>query len=375
MNPPERTDPPCSANGVVAACCAIGCLLLGCWFDGDLKRDTGVMPESRDDGWQTAAPEEVGLDSQALAAIHEQLLREDRYRGTLSLLVVKDGKLVWETYLRRRSDQTAYRNIQSATKSVTSLVFGIARDQGSIPSLDATLGDIFPDEVAGLDPRKATISLHDLLTMRSGIAFDNEDFAVEMWVEKPPQPLHYLLSKPLYADPGQRFYYRDADPQLIGYALSRLTGESEEQLAQALFGPLGIVDYYWEQGGRDGIHMAAHGLQLLPRDLAKLGQLVLDRGEWHGQRIVSEEWLALSTAAQVSPEQLQADTRQKEPDFGYGYYWWVVPGVGFTAWGHGGQFVLVVPARNLVLVQTAFPDTDLPDSDLQSFLDLVRPLL
>jgi CubicO group peptidase (beta-lactamase class C family) len=63
------------------------------------------------------------------------------------------------------------------------------------------------------------------------------------------------------------------------------------------------------------------------------------------------------------------------PDFGYGYYWWVVPGVGYTAWGHGGQFVLVVPARNMVLVQTAFPDTDLPDSDLKSFLELVRPLL
>ncbi|HVZ31064.1 MAG TPA: serine hydrolase [Polyangiaceae bacterium] len=374
MKPLKRTRR-ADQNNVTRACGALGCLLLGCWFDGDLKHDTGATPESLDDGWQVASPEDVGLASQALAAIHEQLLREDRYRGTLSLLVVKDGKLVWETYLRRRSDQGAVRNIQSVTKSVTSLVFGIARDQGSIPSLDATLGQIFPDELVGLDPRKAAISLRDLLTMRSGIAFHNEDFSVEMWVEKPRQPLHYLLSQPLYADPGERFYYRDVDPQLIGYALSRLTGESEEQLAQALFAPLGIVNYYWEQGGRDGIHMAAHGLQLLPRDLAKIGQLVLERGEWHGQRVVSEEWLALSTAAQLSPEQLQADTRQQQADFGYGYYWWVVPGVGFSAWGHGGQFVLVVPARNLVLVQTAFPDTNLPDSDLQSFLDLVQPLL
>jgi CubicO group peptidase (beta-lactamase class C family) len=374
MKPLKYMLPPSVQKRVVGACCVLGSLLPGCWFDGDLKQDTGVTPENLADGWQIAAPEDVGLDPQVLASIHEQLLREDRYRGTLSLLVVKDSKLVWETYLRRRSDQSAYRNIQSATKSVTSLVFGLARDQGRAPSLDATLGEIFPDELAGLDPRKAAISLRDLLTMRSGIAFDNENFSVEMWVEKPPQPLRYMLAKPLYADPGERFYYRDVDPQLVGYALSRLTGESEEQLAQSLFAPLGIVDYYWEAGA-DGINMAAHGLQLLPRDLAKLGQLVLDGGQWRGQRVVSEEWLALSTAAQVSPEQLQADGEQKEADFGYGYYWWVIPGVGFTAWGHGGQFVLVVPARNLVLVQTAFPDTDLPDTDLKSFLELVRPLL
>jgi CubicO group peptidase (beta-lactamase class C family) len=374
MNLLQRTRPPHTRNRAARAGGALACLLLGCWFDGDLKHDTGVTPESLGDGWELAAPEDVGLDVQVLTSIHEQLLSEQRHRGTLSLLVVKDGKLVWETYLRRRSDQAEYRNIQSATKSVTSLVFGIARDQGFVPSLDATLGEIFPDELAGLDPRKAAITLRDLLTMRSGIAFDNEHFAVEMWVEKPAHPLRYMLSKPLYADPGERYYYRDVDPQLIGYALSRLTGESEQQLAQALFVPLGISDYYWEAGG-DGVNLAAHGLQLLPRDLAKLGQLVLDRGEWHGQRVVSEEWLQLSTVEQVSPEQRQAGIGQEAPDFGYGYYWWVVPGVGYSAWGHGGQFVLVVPARKLVLVQTAFPDTDLPDSDLSSFLDLVRPLL
>ena len=341
-----------------------------CWFDGDLKHDTGVTPEPLEDGWQVAAPEDVGLDVAVLDQIHQQLLREDRYRGTLSLLVLKDGKLVWETYLRRRSDQAEYRNIQSATKSVTSLLFGIALDQGSIPSLELTLGELFPDEVAGLDPRKAVITLHDLLTMRSGIAFDNEHFSVEMWVDSPSQPLRYMLEKPLYADPGARYYYRDVDPQLVGYALTRLTGRSEEQLAtETLFAALDIHDYFWEAGS-DGVSMAAHGLQLLPRDLAKLGQLVLDRGLWRGQRVVSEEWLELSTS-----EQVLSDSEYHDGVFPYGYYWWIVPGVGFSAWGHGGQYVLVVPSRNLVLVQTAFPDTDFSDSDLSSFLQLVQPLL
>jgi CubicO group peptidase (beta-lactamase class C family) len=110
---------------------------------------------------------------------------------------------------------------------------------------------------------------------------------------------------------------------------------------------------------------------MIPRDLAKLGQMVLDGGLWKGERVVSEEWLSVSTVEHV-------ETDQKNPlggKFGYGYYWWTVPGVGFAAQGHGGQHVLVVPARSMVLVQTAYPYSSVGDDDLAAFIDLVRPLL
>lgn len=349
---------------------AVSLGIAGCIFDGDLKRDTGVVPEDLNDGWEIGTPEEVGLSGSALESIHHELLREDRYRASLSLLVVKDGRLVFETYLRRRSDQHQYRHIQSATKSVTSLLFGIAMDQGYVSSLDLTTGEIFPDEVAGLDARKAEITLRDLLTMTSGIRFENDVFSVEMWVDRPRDPVRYMLEKPMFADPGQRFLYRDMDPQLVGHAIQRLSGKTERELAaETLFRTLGIRDYYWE-AGPDGVNLAAHGLHLLPRDLAKLGQLMLDRGLWRGERVVSEKWIEESTRGQID-----SDVAYEDGVFSYGYYWWVVPGIGYSMWGHGGQFVLVVPSRNMVLVQTAFPDSDLPDNGLTDLLELVRPLL
>jgi CubicO group peptidase (beta-lactamase class C family) len=323
------------------------CLLLflvsACLFDGDLKHDTGVVPEQLDDGWQTDTPENVGLSSSVLAGIHRELLREDRYRGALSFLVVKSGRLVFETYLRTRADQSQFRHVQSVTKSVTSLLFGIARDQGKLDSLELTTGTLFPNDVAGLEAKKASITLNNLLTMRSGIAFDNDDFSVEMWVGKPDAPIRYILEQPFYADPGEKYYYRDCDPQLVGYALTDLVGLTERELAdRTLFGTLGIRNYYWE-AGRDGVSMAAHGLHVVPRDLAKLGLLMLQGGLWHGERVVSEEWLSLATTAHVD-----SDVEYAGGMLGYGYYFWIVPGIGFATWGHGGQFVLVVPEQDLV---------------------------
>jgi CubicO group peptidase (beta-lactamase class C family) len=343
-----------------------------CWFDGELKHDLGTVPATLDDGWEIATPESVGLSASALSSIHHELLREDRQFGTLGLMVVKERKLVWETYLRSMADRDHYQHIQSVTKSVTSLAFGIAQDDGDIPSLDLTTGELFPEAVTGLDPRKAEITLRELLTMRSGLAFGNSDFSIEMWTHKPANPLRYILNKPLYADPGVRYYYRDVDPQLVGYALQQLTSLRERELVQQrLFAKLGIVDFYWDSGP-DGVSMAAHGLHLRPRDLAKLGQLVLDRGQWNGEQLVSEAWIDEATR-----EQTRSETRDRNGElFPYGYYFWIVPGVGVAAWGHGGQFILVVPSQRLVIVQIALPDTDdLQGSQLNDFLALVDPLL
>jgi CubicO group peptidase (beta-lactamase class C family) len=359
------------AHTVSAVALSLSLVTAGCFFDGKLKHDTGVVPEDIGDGWEIATPESVGLSPKVLDGIHEELLREDRYRSALSFMVVKDGKLVWETYLRSRSDQRRAAPIQSATKSVTSLVFGVALDRSDVASVEVRLGEIFPDELAGLDHRKADITFDDLLTMRSGLDFHNDDFYADHLDDEPSDRVRYMLEKPLFAAPGKTYDYRDIDPQLVSDALTRLTGSTEREIAEeTLFSALGIHDFYWEPWP-DGVTLGAAGLLLIPRDLAKLGQMVLDGGLWKGERVLSEAWLLQSTREHV-------ETGEKNPFggvFGYGYYWWVVPGVGFAAHGHGGQVVLVVPARDLVLVETAYPYSSVGDDDLAAFLDLVRPLL
>lgn len=357
-----------AARKVIAA--SLVMLLGGCLFDKDFKHRGPTVPEPLDDGWAIATPESAGLDPLALATIYEELHKPDRFVGALGFLIAKDGKLIYETYLRSPADRDHVHHMQSTTKSVTSILFGIGRDQGWIPSLDTTLCSILADECVGLDPRKQAITLEELLTMRSGLDVDNSVFSVEMWVDKPADPIRHILDKPLYANPGTEYRYRDADPQLLGYAIQRLAGRNEESLAiDYLFGPLGIRDYYWDHG-EHGESMAAHGLHLRPRDLAKIGQLMLDGGSWQRVPVISPAWHDLSTTNHVDPP--------TDPSFGYGYYWWIVPEAGgYSTWGHGGQYAFVVPSQRLVFTLVSMPDTD-PDQlhggMLENFIDLTRPL-
>lgn len=350
----------------------LGLLLLSsaCLLDEGFKHRNPTTPEPLADGWAIATPAEVGISPAALATIHDELLREDRFVGARAFLVVKDNQLVFETYLRDPADRDRVHHLQSTTKSVTSALFGIARGWAVMPALDTPLCAILPDKCRGLPAAKQAITLEHLLTMRSGLAVDNEDFSMEMWVGNPSDPIRFLLEKPLYAAPGETYYYRDADPQLLGYAMQRLTGMSEEAFArQTLFGPLGITNYYWDHGTH-GESMAAHGLHLRPRDLAKFGQLLLDEGRWQGEPIVPATWCAAATRHQVVPGE--------QARFGYGYYVWIVPEAnGYSTWGHGGQYAFVVPEKRLVMVLISLPDSD-PDELhgglLGDFVDLTQPL-
>lgn len=345
-------------------------LLSGCLFDEEFKHRGPTVPAPLGDGWQISTPEAEGVDPQALAEIHDELLAAERFVGSLGFGVVKNGKLIFETYLRSQADRDHVHHMQSTTKSVTSVLFGIGRDQGWMPALDTPLCSILADKCVGLDPRKLAITLNDLLTMRSGIGFDNDDFSVEMWVDNPSDPIRYILDKPMYADPGTKFYYRDADPQLVGYSMQALSGRNEESLAsEFLFGPLGITNYYWDRGSH-GESMAAHGLHLTMRDLGKIGQLMLDGGRWNGAQVVSPEWHALATSVEVATPEI--------PPFGYGYYWWLVPEAGgYSTWGHGGQYAFVVPSQQLVLLLVGRSDTDgdlLHGGMLNHFVELTRPI-
>jgi len=347
-------------------------MLLQCAPDAPFKFANSTLPEKLNDGWEIASPEEVGLSRSALDRVYSNFVSEDKYYNAISLLVVKSGTLVFETYCRDLSDRDHYSHIQSVTKSVTSLACGAALSAGYIDSLDQSLYSVFPDKFPA-DAEKRIVTFRHLLTMTSGISFDNDDFSVELYVDRPRDPIAYILSKPLCANPGARFYYRDCDPHLISYALQRLTGMSEERWVKTrIFDPLGITDYYWDKD-HTGVTMGAHGLHLRPRDLAKIGQLALDHGRWQGAQVIDSTWIVMSTQFQT-----QTDWQTEPHVYDYGYYWWVLPRrQAFTAWGHGGNFIFVSAQKEMVIVMTSLPDVDddVVGTKLDDFEALISPLL
>jgi CubicO group peptidase (beta-lactamase class C family) len=343
-----------------------------CVSDAPFKFKSSTVPEQLNDGWEVASPEDVNISREAIDKVYAEFISEDRYFNAKSLLVVKNGKLVFEAYCRTLKDRNRYGHVQSATKSVTSLVFGIVKSEGYIDSVDQLLYSIIPDKFPS-DVRKRSITLRHLLTMTSGLSFDNDVFSVEIYADKPSDPVKYILKKPLYAMPGEKFYYRDADPHLISYVIQRLTGKTEEQWAkERLFDPLGIQEYYWDSD-HTGTTMGAHGLHLKPRDMAKIGQMVLDHGRWKGSQIVDSTWIAVSTQKQMET------SWQTEPHvYYYGYYWWILPRwQSFAAWGHGGNFIFLVPGKEMVIVMTSMPDVDddVVGTMLDGFEELISPLL
>jgi CubicO group peptidase (beta-lactamase class C family) len=349
----------------------VGVVLLSCFPNGKLKTNFDVVPQQLDDGWPIATPSEAGLDTAKVMQAYRMLWDENAYYNAKSLLVIRHGKLVFENYCRDVNDRDTIAHIQSVTKSVTSLVFGICRDQGFFPNLDTALYALMPNRFPD-DSLKRKITLRHLLTMKSGIRFDNDQYSDEVLKNKPADIVRYILAKPMYAVPGDSFYYRDCDPQLVSSAVQQVTGKSLAEIARAqLFEPMGITDFIWDPN-HDGSSRGGHGLFLKPRDLAKLGRLVLQNGNWDGQQLVSEDWITQSTEPQT--ESLPGEDPSPVH---YGFYWWVLPRSDlFTAWGHGGQYICVLPQLDMIIVMTSMPSVndDNVGTTLPEFIPLVSKI-
>jgi CubicO group peptidase (beta-lactamase class C family) len=309
--------------------------------DEDLKLPyTGYAPEALGDGWMISTPEAEGLDPERLDDVYGRLFSQEAYPTAHSLLVVRHGRLVAEGYARDPGERGRPHHIQSATKSITSILTGIALDQGLLSSVHTPLYDFIP-EAFDDDPAKRGITLFHVLTMQTGLEFDNDVHTVKLF-HSTGSSLEYVLHRNLVFTPGTSFYYHDGNPQLVSGVLQAVSGMTEEQLAaQYLFGPLGIEDYRWERHA-DGLTFGAFGLWLRPRDMAKIGLMLVQGGTFGGERIVSSEWIDEAR----TPHTPQGD---------YGYYFWLLPEGVFRAEGHGGQIIHVVQRDDLVVVLTADP--------------------
>ncbi len=228
-------------------------------------------------------------------------------------------------------------------------MIGIAIQQGRIQSVDQRVVDFFPGrEFDNMDERKAAMTLRDVLTMTSGLAWIDGDPYWEQ-IRSSPDWLDYMLGLPLAAAPGERFNYCSGCSHILAEILYAATGQTPEEYAnQYLFGPMGIQDVKWESDPQ-GISIGGWGLYLTSRQMARLGQLYLDEGNWQGRQLVPAEWVRESTRLQVDGGgYLNVD------GIGYGYQWWNNPSLqGFAAVGSEGQVIFVQPEKRLVVVFTS----------------------
>jgi len=271
-----------------------------------------------------------------------------RVDNVTSVSVRRDGAVVREAYYRD-TDATTLHDVRSVTKTVTSLLVGAAIDTGCIASVDQPIGALLGDQ-APTDPAKASIKVRDLLTMTSGFAW-LENGAVgdyNGWALAPNQ-VEYVLARDLSAPPGAEFNYDSGAFHLLSAILTHACAPTPAFADQHLFGPLGIASPPWETD-EQGLANGAAGIQLTNAQLAAIGQLILDRGQYGGAQLVSAAYVDMATQPQISTG-LGAD---QPPEYGFGIWVDDDPGIApfALAEGYGGQLIAIVPDRRAVVVAT-----------------------
>jgi CubicO group peptidase (beta-lactamase class C family) len=290
-------------------------------------------------------PAATAPPDQALA----QRLRQDMPQ-VRSLVIDRAGGTLFE-YHRAGLGANDTHYVRSITKSVTATLVGIALGQGLLSSPDLPLHALLPElaEEEGTDPQAADVTLSQLMTMTAGFRWDDRTFHRARWLMQPNQ-VRAAMQRPVARPHGALFNYDTPSSHLLSAVLARHTGGSTERFARrALFEPLGITHYSWDADSQGNV-AGGHGLHLRTADLVKLGRLYLQRGRWHGQQILPESFIDLSTTARVGTGNAGGST-------GYGHLWWIrrTPDGrhAFAAHGYGGQILYVVPSLDLVVAMTS----------------------
>lgn len=345
--------------------------------------DSVAWPAAR---WMRSTPEAEGLDPAPLQALDEGI-RAGRYGWVDRLVVVRHGRLVrseryandYRELSRGRTSPLGcgidacvspdsvndynylhpdihpyYRgrdvhSLQSVTKSVSATVLAAAILHGAISGVDVPLLSFFQDyDVSGVDPRLYQATLADLLTMRSGIEWHEQDRPLDetnttLRLERSPDWIQFTLDQPMDAAPGEKWAYSSGGSHLMSGVVRKATGRWIDDYAEEhVFGPLGIDDYHWKRTP-SGYPDTEGGLYLEAEDLARIGLLYLRDGVWKGRRIVPEGWVATATARQAETGNAQG--------WGYGYQWWRLDTDGVEVWaglGFGEQYLMVLPAWDLI---------------------------
>lgn len=311
------------------------------------------------DEWQTKSPREVGLDE----GVIEELIEEISNTDVNTMLMIKDGYLVKE-YYKGSALKGRTTPINSATKSITSALIGIAIDKGYIESIDQKVSDFLPELLKDdIESDKLTWTIEHLLTMSVGSQWD--EFSGESFWDMIGSNdwIDYTISQPLTEHPGQKFNYNSGSSHLLSVIIERATGMSTKEFAnENLFSQIGIgtgvFDYYWLTDP-EGYYRGGHGIDIKPIDLIKFGYLFLNGGRWDGNQVISREWVELSTSFHIN-------TNLSDVGLGeYGFQWWVdefewngqsIP--YYYAGGARGQHLYVIPTFDFIVQFTGWLPND-----------------
>ncbi len=321
------------------------------------------------DEWQTCTPEEVGMDSSALMSVYDYLAEPDI--ETRGAAIIKNGCIVAEAYFGVYNENTRHHSF-SVAKSFLSATVGIAIEEGYVPGVDQLAYEAFSEwQTPETEPEKQAITVQDLLTMRSGLEWDESDYfgdgvndAYEMGATD--DYLAYALAKPSINDPGTVWNYSSGDSMLLSGIVEYYTGAPAYDLAlEHLLEPIGIPDITWSHDP-EGHTVGGWGVRATVREFAKFGYLYLNEGNWDGEQVVPAQWVEDSTSPAVAH---------------YGYQWWLLPALNgyqnsdipedtFIAWGIYQQQIFVIPSLDLLVVRVAHDDGSPHWSEVE-FLTLI----
>jgi CubicO group peptidase (beta-lactamase class C family) len=327
---------------------------------------SSTQPSSATETWPTATTAKAGFADDFPDKL-DAGVRSGLLTGLHGLVVARTGGIVLERYYSGPDENwgkplgdvafnaETLHDLRSVTKSIVDLLYGIALDDGAVPPPEAPLLAQFPEypDLAA-DPRRAELTIRHALTMTMGLEWD-EDLPYtdpansEIAMERAPDRYRFILDRPIVAAPGERWIYSGGAVALIGRIIAKGVGQSLPDFAQAkLFAPLGITAVEWARGA-DGVPSAASGLRLRPRDLLRIGKLILADGLWEEHRVISSAWLNASFETAVPT----GDGRD------YGYLWYFghiptpalpAPGRWIGAFGNGGQRLWLMPEVDLATV-------------------------
>lgn len=339
-----------------------------------------------------ATPEQVGLNPVLIDSLNNLLDVSDHKIN--SILILKDGKLIVEKYFEglhlditnksidfqnRSYNRESLQLAASVTKSINSILVGIAIDKGYIKSVDEQVVNYFPEYDSIFSEKTKLIKIKDLLTMASGIPWteeypydDHRNDLGYMWVCD--DPFGFVFAKPITTKISEEFLYNSGASNIMGEIVRKTSGLNLNEFAEKyLFGPLSIDDYNFVGFQiNENIKLASSGIYLRAVDFAKIGELMRRGGDWYGNQIVSNKWVMESTQKSLEVPQ----NRNPVPELfnGYSYQWWNgsfkdIPVDSYIAWGFGGQFIFVVPDYKMTIVINA---GDYENQDYKKIYNMVN---
>ena len=334
--------------------------------------------------WRTAVPAQVGVDAPPIADLVGRL-RSGSLGAEHALVIVRKGYVIVDEYFAGWTGDSIHTE-QSVTKSVMSLVTGIAIARGDLRSVDQPLIELLGQyaPIANLDNRKRALTVRDVLTMRTGMDWSEDSYSgspLETLNNLRTDWLRFVIDQPMRDQPGTRWQYNSGGVIALGGAVGLAAGMNTADYTRAhLVRPIGITGDKWYRGFPDLLPHTGGGLFLTTRDLARVGYLVLRRGEWNGTQVIPAGWITESTRPVVTPTYRLGGRTSS-----YGYLWWLYTLAGgppdaatadlvIAASGAQGQWLFIVPRHDLVVAINA-GITSGPDPALDMLFQTIIPAM